>query len=231
MGKKPYTGKLPKGTVKFKKRGEDARRLQKFLNWSMGTSMKCSGIFGTKSTALLKRWQAKHGLKEDGIFGETSRTKAKNEIRHYAPKSAIGEQANLMAYKTDTSKADYPEGEPTEAYKEGLNEAYPNRSTWGTAPRKGASCDVFVGTCVRCSGVDKHFPRGLSPSYLANSKKFKRVSKKDVQDGDIICSPRHICIAYKGKIKEASHEDWYPKTTNTLKSRLYARGAKVYRAK
>lgn len=82
--KKPFTGELPNGVVKFKTEGKDAKRLQKFLNWSMGTDMKCSGIFGTKSTALLKRWQKKHKLEEDGVFGAECRKKAKKEIAKYA---------------------------------------------------------------------------------------------------------------------------------------------------
>lgn len=89
MSKEPYTGKLPSGIVKFGTRGDDAKRLQKFLNWSMGTNMKCSGIFGTKSTNLLKKWQAKHGLEDNGIFGDKSRKKAKAEIKKYAPEPTV----------------------------------------------------------------------------------------------------------------------------------------------
>ena len=140
-------------------------------------------------------------------------------------------KAKEFAYATNTKEANYPSGKPKAAYKAGLNKAYPNRSSWGKAPKAGASCDVFVGTVVRCAGVDSNFPRGLSPSYLAKSSKFKQVSKSSVQDGDIIVSSKHICIVYGGKIKEASNGDFYPKTTNTLSKRLTASGAKVYRAK
>ena len=87
--RKPFEGKLPDGVVKFKTKGQDAKRLQKFLNWSMGTSMKASGIFGTKSTNLLKKWQKKHGLEEDGIFGDKCRSKAKWEIKKYAPEPTL----------------------------------------------------------------------------------------------------------------------------------------------
>ena len=123
-----------------------------------------------------------------------------------------------------------------------MDKAYPNRNKWGKAPRLGASCDVFVGTCVRCAGVDKDFPRGLKEqiTHLAKSTKFKEVSvtTSTVHDGDIIIYTKtsgggHICIAYGGKIKEASYQKSYPKTTNTLKSRLSKSGKKwlkVYRA-
>ena len=44
----------------------------------------------------------------------------------------------------------------------------------------------------------------------------------------------HWCMAYKGKVIEASYGDFYPKMTNTLKSRLSKSGKQsvaVYRAK
>lgn len=145
--------------------------------------------------------------------------------------SKIAAKANEFAYPTNTSKANYPSGAPKAAYKTALYKVYPNLKKLSSAAAKGASCDVFVGTCVRSAGIDKNFPRGLSPSYLAKSSKFKQVNKSDVQDGDIIVTSKHICIAYGGKVKEASNGDFWPKTTNTLKKRLNASGAKVYRAK
>lgn len=143
----------------------------------------------------------------------------------------IAKCAYDFAYIGNSKKARYPGGKPKAAYKKALYKAYPNLKKMSSAAAKGASCDVFVGTCVRAAGVDKNFPRGLSPSYLAKSKKFKRINKKNAKSGDIIVTPKHICIVYNGKIKEASHKDFYPKTTNTLKKRLKASGAKVYRAK
>ncbi len=135
-----------------------------------------------------------------------------------------------FAYTTNTSQAKYPSGSPREAYSKAIDKVYGKNRKWSTPAKKGASCDVFVGTCVRSAGIDKNFPRGLSPSYLAKSKMFKQVSKNSVKSGDIIVSPKHICIVYNGKIKEASYNGFYPKTTDSLKKRLNASGAKVYRA-
>ena len=142
----------------------------------------------------------------------------------------LAEKADEFAYATNTSKANYPNGKPKAAYSKALDNVYGKNRKWSAAAKKGASCDVFVGTCVRSAGIDKNFPRGLSPSYLAKSKKFKQISKSDVKPGDIIVSSKHICIAWSdGKVKEASNGDFYPKTTNTLKKRL--NGTKVYRAR
>ena len=144
----------------------------------------------------------------------------------------LAEKADEFAYSTNSSKARYPSGEPKKAYKTALYKVYPNLKKLSSAAAKGASCDVFVGTCVRAAGIDKNFPRGLSPSYLAKSSKFKKISKDKVKKGDIIVTPKHICIAWSGgKVKEASNGDFWPKTTNYLQKRLNASGAKVYRAK
>ena len=159
-----------------------------------------------------------------------------------AKDSPIGKLANSYAYSSNTDKASYKSGAPTTAYKKALSQAYPDRSKWGAAPRKGASCDVFVGTCVRNSGVDKNFPRGLSEQipYLAKSDKFEEVSvtASTVQNGDIVIYSKksggsHVCIVYGGKIKEAGYQHYYPKTTDTLKARISKTGkkwVKVYRA-
>ena len=158
--------------------------------------------------------------------------------------SKLAKTVKELAYTNAPNEAKYPSGKPTDAYKKALKTVYPNRSTWSKAPRAGASCDVFIGTCVRTSGVDKKFPRGLSDQikYLAKSKKFEQVKNptvKKLQDGDIIVYKRndgggHICMFVGGKIKHASLKKWYGRTTDTAKSALSTKGrqwVKVYRAK
>ena len=155
----------------------------------------------------------------------------------------IGAKAYELAYKDAAStKAKYPDGKPTEAFKKALDKVYPDRKSWGAAPRAGASCDVFVGTCVRAAGIDSNFPRGLSFTYLPKSDKFEQVKSptaSNLQDGDIILYEKdpdggHICIFDKGKIKEASLKKWYGRTSNSVKARLSTKGkkwVKVFRAK
>ena len=171
----------------------------------------------------------------------------KKKAKKPAPSSAakkISETANKMAYPTAPAKAKYPTGKPTDAYKKALNKAYPNRKTWGAAPKVGASCDVFAGTTIRTAGIDKKFPRALSQQdkYLSKSKKFERVKSPTVKkllDGDIIIYKNnngsgHICIYSGGKIKHASYKKWYGRTTNNAAKMLSTKGRKyvhVYRAK
>lgn len=156
----------------------------------------------------------------------------------------LADAATELAYKTSTSKANYPSGAPDPDYKKALDKCYPNRKSWSAAPKAGASCDVFIGTVVRYSGIDKKFPRGLASQvkYLPKSKKFKQVkiSKvKELQDGDIIVYARpnangHICMYVGGKIKEASLKHFYGRTNDAAKARISTSGkrwVRVYRAK
>ena len=96
-------------------------------------------------------------------------------------------------YGTSVSVYKYHGGDPTDAYKEALNQAFPNRSSWSSKPKAGASCDVFVGTCVRASGYDRYFPRGLdevvdhinaNPMHWGKTRGVP--SQSDLEPGDII---------------------------------------------
>lgn len=115
-------------------------------------------------------------------------------------------------YGTKTSKYKYPNGSPTSAFKKAIDKAYPNRSGWSDRPKKGASCDVFVGTVVRASGHDGSFPRGLSDVAGHIKKKpnlwktINKPKKSELKAGDIVVwetsSAGHIFV-YTGNNREA----------------------------
>lgn len=223
------------------------------MAWQKKLGVSSDGVFGTAS---MKAWQKHLNANEKAVYPQitevTQVTKVtpdpviKPVIKEgsaytgslpalpakvtVSKASLLAELANEYAYPSNTTKARYKGGVPKAAYKAGLKKAYPNRSSWGAAPKKGASCDVFAGTCIRNAGIDSKYPRGFSPDYTGKSGKFTKVSKSNVQSGDVIFLAHHVCIAYGGKIKEASNGDFYPKTTSTLSSRI--KSAKViYRAK
>ena len=145
------------------------------------------------------------------------------------------------AYHSNTILARYPGGRPKPAYVKALDKFFGKNRKWHPSAKVGASCDVFVATCIRAAGIDSNAPRGLGRSYFDKSDKFKRVNVtyQTIKDGDIISinwknGNPHWAMAYEGKVLEASLNGWYPKTTNTLKSRLSMSGKQsvvVYRAK
>jgi len=146
-----------------------------------------------------------------------------------------------FAYHSSKDKdAKYPSGKPKPAYKAALDKYFGKNRKWSTPAKKGASCDVFIATCIRAAGLGDA-PRGIVRSWLDKSKNFKRVevTYKTAKDGDIISinwsnGNPHWAMVKGGKVLEASYGGWYPKVTNTLKSRLSKSGKQsvvVYRAK
>ena len=130
----------------------------------------------------------------------------------------IAAKAKECAYPIGTKKSvyTYPTGNPTDAYKKALQIAYGDRKGWGKQTKAGASCDVFAGTCIRASGYDKKFPRGLSEQipYLKKHTdlwtKILPKSKSDLKAGDVIVYINkyggHICIyAGNGYVNEAGY--------------------------
>lgn len=106
----------------------------------------------------------------------------------------IVETATQLAWPQGTSKKvySYPNGNPTDAFKEAIDRVYPGRGSWGKQTRAGASCDVFVGTVIRASGYDPDFPRGLDGvvKHCASHPELWEdtgiTSQSDMQPGDVV---------------------------------------------
>lgn len=179
------------------------------------------GQWGDKCQRKFKALVKKHKAKTSGkleIVGEveapttkvntpTDKKKTKNQkLVDMALKCA-------WPYGTKKSKYRYPSGKRKKAYTAALKKAYGKRKGWGKQTRAGASCDVFVGTVARASGVDKKFPRGLDEQipYLKKSKKWKRVKRNNKKPGDIVLQKyktggKHIMILTgDGKLANAHY--------------------------
>lgn len=169
------------------------------------------GKWGKHTSAVFQRYLNKNGaspkLADDGVFGKNSVRALQTFLnKYYAPKpkpeptpaaktnaQKICDQAKACAwpYGTPKSKYSYPNGSATDAFKKAIEKAYPNRNTWGTQTRKGASCDVFAGTVIRSSGYDTSFPRGLDEveKHCKGNPKWINTGIKDLsklQPGDVV---------------------------------------------
>ena len=173
-------------------------------------------------------------------------------VKKCAKAQAITDKAFELVWPvgTPSSKYKYSTGSATSAYKAALQQAYGSRSGWGKATKAGASCDVFVGTVLRCSGVATDCPRGLDGQfpYFKKTKKLQRVSyngnRSQLRSGDVIIydygSGAHVCIYVKknGKeyIAEANYRSTYGRLATSsaeLKDRTSFTGKKalyIYRA-
>ena len=79
--KKGYTGTFPtipsRGYFKKGDRGENVKRLQRFLNWYGNYGLAVDGVVGSKTISAVRKYQSSAGLSVDGQFGSKSLAKAK----------------------------------------------------------------------------------------------------------------------------------------------------------
>lgn len=228
-----------RGYFKNGDKGVGVTQLQKillYLKISVGEA-GVDSIYGQDTVNGVKAFQKKYKLQIDGEWGKQCNNKASELLGikkkvptpvKPTPKSYAGTFPNLSVlapefvyqtaielawpYGTKTSKYKYPNGSPTSAFKKAINKAYPNRSGWSDRPKRGASCDVFVGTVVRASGHDGSFPRGLSDVAGHVKKKpiiwktINKPKKSELKAGDIVVwetsSAGHIFV-YTGNNREA----------------------------
>lgn len=172
----PYTGSLPKTTVKEGSKGEDAKACQTFLNWCINAGLATDGNIGSKSVSAIKVYQKTYNLGADGVFGSKSRAKAAEIVAEhaYVPKPYEGEYPNTTVKYTvsvdrgkdieakareyawpsgtASSKYAYSTGSAKPAYVAALKK-YMNKS----AKISQTDCGYFSSTCVRASGVSDSF--------------------------------------------------------------------------
>ena len=238
-----YSGERPllpsRGYFKKGDSGAEVRHLQTALKWATSVKMKVDGKFGNKTLWAVVWYQHMNGLVPDGEFGpeamrvlnvmikkhETDPAKDEPVKKTKAQKLVDRAIKDAWPQGTKSKVYRYPSGKRRPQYIKDLQKAYGSRSGWGAQTRAGASCDVFVGTVIRATGVDKKFPRGLDEQipYLEHHPgKWKRVSRKNRQPGDIILQKyrtggKHIMI-YLGRGKIANAH--YVKRTFTIIERF-----------
>lgn len=157
--------------------------------------------------------------------------------------------AIALAWPCGTAKGTYGK-KPTDAYKVALDQVYPEHNKWGKGAKTGASCDVFVGTVCRFSGLDPEMPRTVKTIWKhlqSHPEKWVKVpysyKESELRSGDIIIyqptsGTKHVLIYLniggKGYCAEASYPSGYYGYINTKISKLFKSSNKkifeVYRS-
>ena len=72
-----YYGELPTKALKYGMKGSQVKRLQDFLNWCLGETLKLDGHYGPATRTAVKKYQKAYNLEVDGKFGPACIAKAK----------------------------------------------------------------------------------------------------------------------------------------------------------
>lgn len=207
--------------------------------------VKVDGYCGKKTVIGLQKWLNKQVFHSGG---QTTKPTTPTTSATKTDENKISSKAKKLAWIKGTAKSKYAwhGGRATKAFSDALSAHYPNHGKWGKAPSVGCSCDVFVGTVVRASGLDKTFPRGFDeqwthkPSAKMEKLTYSNVSPYSVsKDGDAILywknskgSSKHVLIRGKGCLYEAQYEKTYGHVNSSL-SKIKTKRPKVviFRAK
>lgn len=190
----PARGWLQKGD-----KGSEVKKMQQiliYLGFSCGPD-GADGDFGGNSESAVLAYQTKYGLTKDKEWGKQCNDKAADLLGLPKPEPTkaqkLADMARSCAWPKGTAKSKYayPGGSATKAFKDAIAKVFPNRSSWGKQTRAGASCDVFVATCVRAADVDPSFPRGLDgvEKHMKGNSRWQDTGIKDkakMQPGDVI---------------------------------------------
>lgn len=194
---------------------------------------------GSWGPATSKALQKLIGTTADGAFGPNSVKAFQTYLNGHAFSRSgadkIVDKAKELAWPqgTSESKYAYKGGAPTSAFKTALNKIYPNRKSWGAAPKVGAACDVFTGTVLNSTGIVTDYPRGLDQQIKYSNSKLQRLVYKNVTPysvskyGDIVMyykkkdgSSKHTVIRGDGVLYEAQLKLTYGHVNKAMKTKL-----------
>ena len=221
-------GILGKNTVKG---------LQKIASALTGIKLAYDGSWGI---ATSKAVQKMIGTTVDGAFGAKSVKALQTWINKQNAKTKTGadkivDKAKELAWPAGTaeSKYAYKGGAPTAKFKTALNKIYPNRKSWGDAPKVGCACDVYTGVVLNSTGIVSDYPRGANEQIKYTNKNLQRLVYRNVTPysvsryGDVVIyykkkdgSSKHTVIRGDGVLYEAQLKLTYGHVNPSMKTKL-----------
>ena len=199
------------------------------------------GSWGIKtSKAVQSKLCGFKGKDVDGAFGAKSVKALQTWINKQNAKTKTGadkivDKAKELAWPAGTaeSKYAYKGGAPTAKFKTALNKIYPNRKSWGDAPKVGCACDVYTGVVLNSTGIVSDYPRGANEQIKYTNKNLQRLVYRNVTPysvsryGDVVIyykkkdgSSKHTVIRGDGVLYEAQLKLTYGHVNKAMKTKL-----------
>src|SRR3989339_841157 len=89
-------------TLKNGSKGEAVKELQRFLNDKLNLGLEIDGVLGSKTIAVIKKWQKENGLVPDGLIGSKTKALMNNNIITTSPTTSTS--SNSYNFGTSTLK-------------------------------------------------------------------------------------------------------------------------------
>lgn len=239
---KAFTGTLPKAGIAYGTSGAEVKKLQQFLNWCLGYSLKIDGGCGVATTQAIIDYQYTYGLDPDGSFGTKSLGKAQSIVKSF--KTATATKTTAQKIADEALRLAWPKGTAASVYKKSATAAYKKAAKkWYPKSTNLTACHLFVATALSEAGKTGMPVRPWASIFKwlrANCTEIKvDYTQTQLKAGDIRVHKNsnggyHIWLITdnKGTRAEASQGNTYPHINSSNKGNVTRhKGDWLFRAK
>ena len=171
--------------LRWGSRGGAVQELQSALN-ANGAGLSVDGVFGKRTHAAVKDYQASKGLQVDGVVGPKTRAALNGGVSTGGASAPSSSAASSSSGSSSTI---------VNAARSAVGTPY----SWGGSSLSGMDCSGLVNYAYKAAGIS--LPR--TSGQIANGGRW--ISQSQAQPGDIVAWSGHVAIyAGNGQIIDAS---------------------------
>ena len=214
-------GKSYRNYMKMGDKGEEVKKLQRFLNWAINSNLVVDGSFGDKTDTAVRAFQTKCKITVDGLFGSTSLAKAKEFDKGDTKMKLKG--VDISAWQNKISVANFKKAKAS-----GINYVILRVGYTGSSSKKPTVDSVFENNYA--NAISAGLPVGIYYYSLATTTAMAQMEANFVINklkGKKITYPVYIDMednTYQGKCSKATLASVCNTFCNTIKNAGYLPG-------